>query len=97
MTASPEHSAIVKLPDYPTGIVTEPFTLDDLIFTPDPQGHGRIERVTRDDQYIGDVLHDDNRFWFARKFNAEGALSDWLPMRSAAEARAFMVSKTRTR
>lgn len=78
---------------YPTGICEEPFALDDVVFTPNDQR--RIERATRDGQYIGDVLLDDNRFWFARKFDARGELIDWKLMRSAAEARAFLVSKIR--
>lgn len=75
---------------YPTKIVTEPFTLDEVKFTPNDQR--RQERATHDDQYIGDVLLDDNRFWFARKFDARGEMTDWKPMRCAAEARAFIVS-----
>lgn len=80
-------------PPYPTEIVTEPFALDDLVFT--PHVGGQIERGTRDGSYVGDVLLDDNRFWFARKHDARGELSDWQPMRSAAEARAFVVSRIR--
>lgn len=82
-----------KLPDYPTGIVDAPIALDDLIFTPNDSR--RIERATRGTDYVGDVLHDDNRFWFARKVDANGELSDWKPMRCAAEARAFLVSRIR--
>jgi hypothetical protein len=81
----------VKLPPYPTEIVTAPFTLDDCVFAPHIEG--QIERAARDGQYVGDVLRDDNRFWFARKVDAVGELTDWKHMRSAAEARAFLVSR----
>jgi len=85
----------VSAPEYPTEIVTEPFTLDGVEFIPHPHATTRIENAYRGAVRVGDVLHDDNRFWFARKFDAHGELSDWKPMRSAAEARAFIVSNIR--
>lgn len=75
----------------PSGIAAGPFDLDGVTFIPD----GRFERATRDGALIGDVLHDDNRFWFARKPDAGGTLSDWQFMRCVHEARAFIVSKIR--
>lgn len=87
-------TAPLPVADYPIGIVTEPFGLDGFGFAPHGRG-GQIERVTRAGDYAGDVLLDDNRFWFARKPDARGELSDWQPMRSVAEARAFIVSKIR--
>jgi hypothetical protein len=89
-------------PPYPTDIVTEPFTLDDLKFT--PTHPGQIERATRNDRHVGDVLvdrrlHSDGKTtietWFARKVDANDELSDWKPMRCAAEARAFLVSRVK--
>lgn len=75
----------------PDTIATESFTLDDVTFT--PTDDGRFEHATRDGHYpIGDVLHDDNRFWFARKL-IDNELSDWKPMRCVHEARAYLVSK----
>lgn len=88
-------------PPYPTEIVTEPFTLDDLVFTPDSKY--RIEHATRGETFVGDVLLDVRHakdgttgdFWFARKEDANRELTDWRPMRCAAEARAFLVSKNK--
>lgn len=82
-----------KKRDPPAVITGAPFVLDDLLFTPDPAG--RMEHATYD-ALIGTVLLDDNRFWFARKVDGNGELTDWKPMRCAAEARAFLVSGIRT-
>jgi hypothetical protein len=82
----------VKSPKYPTEIVTYSFWLDDVVFAPISRN---MESAQRDGVLLGHALLDDNRFWFARKFDAHGELSDWKPMRSAAEARAFLVSKIR--
>lgn len=80
---------------YPTGICEQPFLLDGVTFIPHPHATTRIENAFRGADRIGDVLLDDNRFWFARKFDGAGELSDWKPMRCAAEARAFIVSSRR--
>lgn len=85
----------IAAPNYPADIVTAPFTLDDVTFIPHPHATTRIENAYRGADRVGDVLLDDNRFWFARKFDAHGELSDWKPMSSAASARAFLVSKIR--
>lgn len=69
----------------PPGTITEaPFMLDDVLFTPD-----RIfERASREGELIGELVLDDNRFWFARKPAGQG---EWQPMRCVHEARAFLV------
>lgn len=77
----------------PSCITDAPLQLDDVLFTPNDAR--RIDRATRDGVHVGDVLRDDERFWFARKFDHNGELSDWRPMRCVHEARAFLVSKVK--
>lgn len=79
-------------PEYPASIVTEPFAVDGLTFAPIGP-HGTMEQATRaGGELVGDVLLDASG-WFARKKDSDGLMSDWRPMRCAAEARAFLVSK----
>lgn len=85
---------VQKLPDYPTGIVTKPFVLDGVSFSPFGP-HGNMERAERDHAHVGDVLLDKGTDWKVRKRDARGELSDWKPMRCVAEARAFIVSRVR--
>lgn len=81
----------------PDTITAQPFKLDDLVFS--PTDDRRFEHATRDDVLIGAVLLDTNkngeRVWLARKLIAD-EMSDWKPMRCVHEARAFIVSRTRT-
>lgn len=69
-------------------LITDALHLDDLEFMVDEQQ--RSEIATCQGGPVGDVLLDDNAEWFARKLDGK-----WRPMRSAAEARAFIVSKIR--
>ena len=72
---------------------TEPQMLDDLLFTPDAVR--RSEMATCEGEHIGDVLLDDEAQWFARKLAPNGEWAEWKHVRSAAEARAFIVSKVK--
>lgn len=87
-----EHHAPCKIwpPDW---IASAPFALDDVLFT--PTADRRFERAERGGTYLGDVLYDTAGFWFARKVQVDGDLSDWLPMRCVHEARALLVSRIR--
>jgi hypothetical protein len=90
---------VIPANPYPTGIIEKFFILDNVVFA--PRIPGQIERAVRCCKYIGDVLLDRRHAkdgsillsWLARKFDSRGELTDWLPMRCAAEARAFLVSK----
>ena len=88
MSAEALAAPIIK--DYPAGITDTPFELDGVVFSPSPDG--RFEHAMRDGNHVGDVLHDDDRLWFARKW-IDGELTDWQPMRCVYEARAFLVSQ----
>lgn len=91
MTEAAPKAPEFKMP--PHGIAPEPFDLDGVTFT--PFVISRMEQATRDGNCIGHVLLDDDRFWFARKLDASGNLSDWKEMRCVHEARAFIVSRNR--
>lgn len=96
-------SYIITVPPPPTPdtIAAEAFDLDDVTFTPNDAG--RIERATRGNVYVGDVLLDviqtecspDQHRFLARKADQWGEMSDWKPMRCVHEARAFLISRNK--
>jgi hypothetical protein len=74
--------------------VHEPLLLDDVCFLVDEKL--RSEIATCAGEHIGDVLLDGTASWFARKLKPDGeTFGEWKHMRSAAEARAYIVSKVR--
>lgn len=83
----------VKAVPPPSSITDQPFAIDDVLFA--PTDDRRFERATRDGALVGEVLLDDAQYWFARKIVVGDVISDWKPMRSVHEARAFIVSKIR--
>ncbi len=72
----------------------ESFRLDHLAFVPDTVDGETAFQM--DGDFVGefelDEIHGDYR---ARKLTFFGGYDDWRPMRCAAEARAFLVSKIR--
>ncbi len=73
----------------------QPFILDHLVFVPEV-----VESETAfhmDGDFVGEFELDETHpgFFRARKFNFFGGFDDWRPMRSAAEARAYLVSSRR--
>jgi hypothetical protein len=72
-----------------------PFRLDYLVFVPAITESESAFHM--DGDFVGefeiDEVHGDYR---ARKLNFFGGFDDWWPMRSAAEARAFLVSDGRS-
>lgn len=70
----------------------EPHRLDHLFFVPDCTDGERAFHA--DGQFVGEFEIDEICGAFrARKLTFFGGYDDWRPMRCAAEARAFLVSR----
>ncbi len=69
-----------------------PFRLDHLVFVPDfTEGETAFHL---DGDFVGEFEIDEVHSGYrARKLTFFGGYDDWRPMRCAAEARAFLVSR----
>lgn len=71
-----------------------PFRLDHLVFVPEITESEMAFHL--DGDFVGEFEIDEiNSGYRARKLTFFGGFDDWRKMRSAAEARAFLVSKIR--
>ncbi len=71
-----------------------PFQLDHLVFVPEVTESEAAFHC--DGDFVGEFEIDEIKGNYrARKLTFFGGFDDWRPMRSAAEARAYLVSKIR--